>query len=401
MMGVSRLAVSVLVATVLAMPCACSSGEPRTEQTWEPFAGEAYPDTRPKVVLPAGDFAVVPASGSDTVTVVDLAAGKVVGASPIGRNPVALDGPHQIACDLSRRTAYAVLSYPGTLETAGNHAHGASQRTGWVQAFGLDDLRPRGEVRVDANPGELAVSEDGRRLVVTHFDLAAAADLTKPIDQRRATLALLDPTAMKPFGTPQPDKLLVCVAPHGVALSRPSGQTAFVACNGEDALAIVDLDDISTPVVRVPVGDSPYGVSLSPDGKRAATGTRAGRSVRFLDVASRTMEPLVIPALGETYVPTWSRDGARLYVPTRARDAVAIVDAKTGATVKTRIFDGATCRAPIEVVLGSDAAVVHLVCEGDASAPGALVTLDGETLETRARVEVGFFPGRPFVGRGP
>lgn len=164
MKGVSRLAVSALVATVLVMPCACSSGGPRTEQTWEPFAGEAYPDARPKVVLPAGDFAVVPASGSDTVTVVDLGAGKVVGQSPVGRNPVVLDGPHQIACDLSRRTAYAVLAYPGTLEAAGNHRHGESLRDGWVQAFGLDDLRPRGEVRVDANPGEIAVSEDGRRL---------------------------------------------------------------------------------------------------------------------------------------------------------------------------------------------------------------------------------------------
>ncbi len=384
----------------LALACACTGSEPRVEPTWEPYDGIAYPSTRPRIELPAGDFALVPASGSDVLGVVDLGAGREIASSPVGRSPVVLDGPHQVVADRARGVAYVILSYPETLETAGNHQHGASKRSGQVQVLALDDLRAIGEVRVAPNPGEIAVSDDGTRLVVTHYDLATAADVTKPLDARRATLAVVDPKGILPFGTPEPDELLVCVAPHGVTLSRPDGRTAFVACSGEDAIAIVDVADIHQPVVRVPVGASAYGVSLSPDGTRVAIGTRGGKDVRFLDVAARAMEPLVVPALGETYVTTWSADGARLYVPSRDLDAIAIVDAKTGATIRQRVLDPGTCIAPIEVARGGDASVVHLVCEGTAASPGAMVTLDAETLETRARVEVGFFPGRPFVGRG-
>lgn len=386
---------------LLLLACACGGGdEAAPPPSWDRYDGVAYPSTRPKIPLPAGDFAIVPSSGSDVLAVVDLDAGQVVASSPVGRSPVVLDGPHQVVADRARGLAYVLLAYPETLETAGTHQHGASKRAGQVQVLALDDLRAAGEVRVAPNPGEIAVSDDGARLVVTHYDLATAADVTKSIDARRATLAVIDPNGILPFGTPEPDELLVCVAPHGVALSRPDGRTAFVACSGEDALAIVDVADIHAPVVRVPVGASAYGVALSPDGTRVAIGTRGGKDVRFLDVAARTMEPLIVPALGETYVTTWSADGSRLYVPTRDLDAITVVDAKTGTSLRQRVLDPATCVAPIEVARGGDGSAVHLVCEGSATVRGAVVTLDADTLETRARVDVGFFPGRPWVVRG-
>jgi DNA-binding beta-propeller fold protein YncE len=280
-----------------------------------------------------------------------------------------------------------------------------------VQALSLDDLRAVGEVQVDPNPGEIAISDDGRRLVVTHFDLASANATDKALDQRRSTLALIDPTAVQPFGTPAPDKLLVCVAPHGLTLSRPDAKKAFVACYGEDAVAIVDLEDVTTPVVRVPVGPSartdgppaygPYGVALSPNGARVAIGAKSSNEIRFLDVATSAMEALVVPLGGETYVPAWSNDGARLFVPTRGLDALVAIDTTTGAVVKQRVFDAGTCTAPIEAIAGGDASTVYVVCEGTATTPGALVTLDATSLDVRARVEVGTFPGRPWVGRAP
>jgi DNA-binding beta-propeller fold protein YncE len=392
-----------LVAVVALASAACN-GEAHVVRTYDAYDGSApYPNTRPAVALPAGDFALVPSSGADRLTVVDLGARRVLAQVPIGRNPVVLDGPHQIVADMKKRVAYVVYAYPATVEAAGNHSHGSSQRNGWVQTLALDDLRATGEVEVDANPGEIALSDDGRRLVVTHFDLTSALAVDTPIESRRSTLALIDPDAVQPFGTPQPDTLLVCVAPHGVALSRPDAKTAFVACFGEDAIAVVDLSDVHAPVLRVPVGEGagPYGVALSPNGARLAIGTRGAKDLRFLDVASRTMEALVIPAAGETYVPAWSPDGAGVYLPTRALDTVSLVDAKTGASKKQRVFAASECVAPMEVARGTDASVVHVVCEGDAQTPGVLLTVDAETLETRARVEVGSFPGRPFVGRGP
>lgn len=397
---------------VVALLAACASPSSRVERLYDPYDGPApYPSTRPHLDLPASNFAVVPSSGSDRLTVVDLDAEKALATTPIGRSPVVLDGPHQVVGHLQSRRLYTVFGYPTAVANAGNHSHGGSSRPGWVEALSLDDLAPLAEVRVDSNPGELAISDDGNRLVVTHFDLASAVAPDKTLDERRSTLSVVDPATMLPFGTPEPDKLLVCVAPHGIALSRPDAKTAFVACNGEDGIAIVDLDNRHDPITLVPVGEGarntgapafgPYGVALSPDGSRLAIGSREAHDVRFLDVATKTMSSLAVPMLGEVYAPAWSKDGARLYVPTRGLDALVVIDSGTGSTVVQRLFDAATCSAPIEAALAPDGMTVHVTCEGTSSSPGAIVTLDATTLEVRGRVDVGFFPGRPFYSVGP
>lgn len=371
----------------------------------DPYRGQAYPPPPDDRALPAS-FALVPSSGSDRLTVIDLATSRAVTSVPIGRKPVLLDGPQQVAVDLAKKTAYVLDAYPEALETAGNHSHGASKRDGWVQGLSLGGLFQVSEVRVDPNPGELALSADGKRLVVTHFDLAA---ITKPdlaIEARRSSLAVIDPAEMKSFGTPEPDKLLVCAAPHGLALSRPRGDEAYVACYGEDAIAFVDLEHPHEPVVRVPMGIAPnetgqprygpYGVALSPDGKWLAASMRLSRDLILVDVTTRRRTATVYQTFGEPYVAAWSTDGKKLFVPTRGTDAVAVVDPTTAAILNERIFDQATCIAPMEAIAGED--VVHVLCEGNARTPGALLTLDAQTLETKGRVEVGILPGRPFVG---
>lgn len=406
-----RLLLAALLLTFLA---SCASDDAAAPRVFNRYDGPApYPSTRPKLLLPDGDFALVPSSASDTLTLVDLGSGKPVGASPMGRDPVAVDGPHQVVVDRTRGVAYAVLSYPGSAGNAGQHSHGASNVPGWVQVLALDDLRAVGELRVDPNPGEIAVSDDGKRLVVTHFDLTAASNAQASIEARRASLAVVDPRTIQAFGTPEPDKLLVCVAPHGVTLSRPDGAKAFVACYGEDVVAIVDLVDTNAPVVRVPVAASvtldppagppafgPYAVALSPMGARVAVSNRDAKELRFLDVARASMESLVVPLLGSPYFSAWSADGARVFVPTRGLDALSIVDAATGAVLRTKVFDVATCAQPLEAIVAADPATVFVVCEGLADVPGAVLTIDATTLEVRMRTAVGMSPGRSFVGRG-
>ena len=369
----------------------------------DPFVGNAFPDTRRAVVLPS-DFALVPSSGSDRLTLIDLGSSRKAASVPIGR-PVLLDGPHQVAVDLDRKIAFVLEAYPETLESAGNHAHGSSQRDGWVQGISLGTLAPVSEVRVDPNPGEIALSEDGKRLVVTHFDLAASNKPALAIEARRSTLAVIDPAEMKPFGTPEPDKLLVCAAPHGLALSRPHGDVAFVACYGEDAIAIVNLASPHEPVVRIPMGArpnesgqplyGPYGIALSPDGTRIAASMRLSKQMLFVDVAGQKRDDRSITTIGEPYVPAWSSDGKRLFVPTRNVDAISVVDVQTGDAIARRVFEADTCIAPVEAVMGES---LFVVCEGDGKRAGAVVRLDPTTLETKGRVEVGLFPGRPFVG---
>jgi DNA-binding beta-propeller fold protein YncE len=408
-----RLSLAAWLVSALAL-VACASDEPAAPRVFDPYVGPTpYPNVRPKLVLPDGDFALVPSSGSDTLALIDLAKGTALGAAPLGRDPVAVDGPHQLVVDRARGLGYAVLSYPGSAANAGQHSHGSSNVPGWVQVVALDDLRAVGELRVDPNPGEIALSDDGQRLVVTHFDLTAATDAHVTIDARRSSLAVVDPRTIQAFGTPEPDKLLVCVAPHGVALSHPDGAKAFVACYGEDAVAIVDLVDTSAPVVRVPVAASvvpdppagapafgPYAVALSPSGARVAVSNRDAKELRFVDVGRAKMETLVVALIGSPYFSTWSADGTKVFVPTRGLDAIVVLDAASGAVLRTKPFDAATCAQPLEAVVAADPAVVFVVCEGNAGVPGAIVTLDASSLEVRTRTEVGMSPGRSFLGRG-
>jgi DNA-binding beta-propeller fold protein YncE len=410
----SPLALALAFNVFSAFSAACASTDEPAPRVFDPYVGpEPYPNLRPKLALPDGDFALVPSSGSDTLALLDLASGTAVGSAPLGRDPVAVDGPHQVIADRARGVAYAVLSYPGSAQNAGQHSHGASNVPGWVQVVALDDLRAVGELRVDPNPGEIALSDDGQRLVVTHFDLTAASNAQATIDARRSSLAVVDPRTIQAFGTPEPDKLLVCVAPHGVTLSRPDGAKAFVACYGEDAVAIVDLVDTNAPVVRVPVAPSvvrdpaagapafgPYAVALSGSGARVAVSNRDAKELRFLDVARSAMEPLVVPLLGSPYFSAWSADGAKVFVPTRGLDAIAVVDASNGAVLRTKVFDGATCVQPLEAIVGVDPSVLFVVCEGNGAVAGAVVTLDASSLEVRARTLAGMSPGRSFVGRG-
>lgn len=370
----------------------------------DPFVGEAYPRTSVDIALPSA-YAIVPSSGADQLTIVDLEGAAPPVRVPVGRVPVLLDGPTQVVVDAKKSAVYVLDAYPEGVEGAGNHSHGSSKRSGWVQGLALGTLLPVSEARVDPNPGEIALSEDGKRLVVSHFDLAAAKKQNVDTDARRSTLAVLDPAEMKPFGTPEADKLLVCAAPHGLALSRPRGDRAFVACYGEDAIAFVNLDDPHQPVHRVPIGAAPnegqprygpYGLALSPDGKWLAASMRLTRDLVLVDVEHERRSPTVYATAGEPYVAAWSADGKKLYLPTRGMDAFAIIDVESGRTENKRLFDRDTCVAPTEAIVLAQALLV--LCEGDARANGVVLTLDSTTLEVKKRVDVGPFPGRPFVG---
>jgi YVTN family beta-propeller protein len=144
------------------------------EHRYDPYVGEAYPDRRTPVAIPPGGLGVVTDSYSDTLSLLDLGTGKTLGSVPVGRDPVGLDGPHHVTVDPSGGFVYIGLSYPA-IATGGPHgSHGSSLQYGYVQKLALDDFRILGQVRVDSNPGDIASSEDGKRVVVSHFDLQRA-----------------------------------------------------------------------------------------------------------------------------------------------------------------------------------------------------------------------------------
>jgi DNA-binding beta-propeller fold protein YncE len=335
----------------------------------------------------------------------------VIGTAPVGRDPVDVDGPHHLAADRQRGFVYVALSYPALGNATGPHAaHGGSTRAGFIQKLALDDLRVLGEVRIDPNPGDIVLSEDKRRIVVTHFDLKRATDPRLPLEERRANLIVVDPEEIT-ARSPAPRRVALCLAPHGTVLSRPDGRFAYVACYGEDALAVVDLADPAAPVLRVPVGPGagaggtpiygPYSLVMSPDGSRLAVGNTESKDVRFFDVATRKMTPEVVDAGGAPYFVAWSSNGETLFVPTQSPDALRVVRLGTSTTTVLRTLAPAECQRPHEIAMSREDRLAYVVCEGDHKGPSQVLAVDPATLATRQSFPVGVYPDRFFVMERP
>lgn len=365
------------------------------------FGGPTFERPTPKK-LPSGKMLLVSNSGSDTISFVDPATRAVVLELSSGLDPVDLDGPHHLGYDATSRELVTVFSYPAPPIVPGPHAaHGSSARPGRLVRVDLARQVVLGVSGVDPNPGDVVLSEDGRRVVVSHFDLKLALDNQgKSVDEMRARVMAFDRAAIGSSSI-DPVRLRVCVAPHGVALSRPDGRYGFVACYGEDSIAVVDFDEKKI-VARTPLGPStgapgapvygPYSAVLSPDGKRLHVGNTVSRSLTVLGVDGATVTPLVdLPLQGAAYF-GWFVDGSFL-VPTQGPDRLVRV---TEGLDVAGFVPLPTCKAPHEVAPAGPGEVV-VVCEGDHVGNGKLVFVRTSDLAVVGEATVGVYPDRAVL----
>jgi len=379
--------------------------EPEIIYEYDAYEGEAFPNTRKPLVIPETGALFVTNSYSDTITVLDAVTSDILGTYPVGREPVTLDGPHHVVVSKASNAVYIGLSYPTQDTGQGPHAaHGSSVKSGYAQKLALSDLSILGQTRVGNNPGEIVVSADGKRVLTSHFDLLRAVSNPSDIDAARATIAVIDTETMALVNSPAPKTITTCVAPHGMVLSEPDGKTAYVACYGEDSLAVVDVEQGT--VERIPVATNvsgfgnpaygPYSLAPSPDGTTIAIGNTFSKDVRFFQISTKQM------LLGQTlklfsapFFPAWSLDGTQLVIPLQSPDAIAIMDVATQQEVKYRAFTTDECKFP-HVVTRLPNNVYAVTCEGDHSGPGKVLWLDPMTLETIYTQNVGVYPDALF-----
>lgn len=400
-----RRSKEVMIAVVAALcplaGAACSSEDPPVIYEYDAYEGEAYPNRRKPLEVPAGGAVFVTNSYADTLSVLDIASGETLGTYPVGRDPVTLDGPHHVAVSPKGDAVYVALSYP-VVNVAGPHgSHGSSARSGYAQKLDGHDLHVVGQVRIDNNPGDIVLSDDGTRLVTSHFDLQRALKNPGDIEAARATLAVIDPSTLALTGSPSPTMISTCVAPHGVALSRPDGATAYVACYGEDVLALVDLEK-GKVTARVGMSDGvsgfgdpqygPYSAVMSPKGGLLAIGNTVSKDVRFFDTAAGKMLPeLTLPMLGAPYFAAWSPDEKTLTIPLQSPDAVVVIDLETKSETLHRDFAGDECPLP-HIVARMDDGTIAVTCEGDHKSAGKVLWLDPADLKTIKTSMVGIYP---------
>jgi hypothetical protein len=399
--GLKSVLVNIAAFVLPFMSGACSPGDPTVIYEYEAYQGDAFPSQRTPLVIPDTGALFITNSYADTVSVVDAVGGDTLGTYPVGRDPVSLDGPHHVVPSKAGDADYVALSYPAENTGEGPHAaHGSSVKSGYAQKLDMHDLRVLGQVRVDNNPGEIVLSDDGKRVMTSHFDLVRAQQNPNDIDAARATVAVIDTSTMALVDSPTPKRITTCVAPHGMVLSKPDGAKAYAACYGEDVIAIVNVD--SGTVERVPVAAGvsgfgnpqygPYSASMSPNGDMIAFGNTVSKDVRFLDTKTGQMLPsMTLPTLGAPYFPAWSADGKLLILPVQAPDAVVVIDIATKTEINYRSFANDECKLP-HVAARMDDGSYAVACEGDHKGVGKVVWLDATTLATVRSTDVGTYP---------
>lgn len=371
------------------------------ERIYDPFDGSAWPDRRPRLAMPdsGAPAALISDNGSDTISVVDLAGPTLIGRYPVGFSPLDVDGPHHLAVDPISRSIYSAYAYPPPVEAPGPHgSHGLGTVDGILVRLSLDDLRVLATADTEANPGDVVMTPEGGRVLVSHFDLSRA--LQPPGDAgpeaRYSSVMVYEAPTLRLLA-----RVRVCPAAHGMAVS-PDGRTAYVACYGSDELAIIALDDPNFAVRRLPVGPSPgtipaprygpYAATISPDGARVYVSDLEGHDLRTYDVAAGRFDDARVVALrGAVTFPAFGPGGATLIVPTQAPDGLALVRTDTMEVVRARTFTRLQCQSPHQAARAPDGTYV-LVCEGDHRGPGTLLRFDPETLETSEPVQLGVFP---------
>jgi len=382
-----------VVATTVAVGC---SGSTRDADD----TGVAFPNRRPTFESAGRRLGYVANRNSDTVSVLDLDAMTLLASVPVGRDPVDIDGPRHVVLDSANGLGYVALSYPFANLSAHAISQGATQRSGYVQALNLFDLSIAGDLRVDPSAADVAFSPVTGKLAVVHDDMFRA--LQPDVTARRANLVWVDPASAIAKGTAEAHRVAVCAVPSAIAFNA-DGSRAFVACAGEDSIAVVD--SASREVLsRVPAGiadvNKLYALVVDGARDRLLVSNQLSLSVSVFDLSDtpHLLATAKRPAESRLGIPMFAvlLSDTTLAVPFQAQNGAALFDLATGEELLEVVYSEADCTNPAELSVSSDSRL-RLVCEGDHYRPGAVVELDPKTLEITSSVAVGLYPERMSI----
>jgi YVTN family beta-propeller protein len=186
----------------------------------------------------------------------------------------------------------------------------ADKQADGIGVFDVRKLALTHIIKGVSDPEQLAVSRDGRTLIVASEDTASAVLLDVASGAVRATLPAGD-------------------EPEGVNVS-PDGKLACVTAEGGASVALIDLAQRALER-RIAVGQRPRNCLFDATGRRLYVSNEFGGSVSELDVhAGSVLRTVVLP--GEGLRPmglAFSHDGARLFVTTGRGDRLIVLSSAT------------------------------------------------------------------------
>ena len=123
--------------------------------------------------------------------------------------------------------------------------------------------------------------------------------------------------------------------PYEIAFT-PDGKRAYITNEDSNSLSVVDVSS-ATVSATLPVGDAPVGVEITPDGTRAYVVSQKGYVWVFgTNPSDSATYNKVVATIGVGNTPTYlaiTPDGKRVYVVVSYSDTVAVIDTATNTVI--------------------------------------------------------------------
>jgi len=288
----------VLTATACSSPEKPSTGTPAT-----PDAGAS--------ARPAGGRLFVTNEVSGDISVIDVAARKVLTTIPVGKRP------RGIRVSPDGNTLYVALSGspiagPGVDESK---LPPPDKRADGIGVVSVADHKLLRIVKAGSDPEQTAISSDGSRLFVANEDVGETSVVS--VDDGHVLASL------KVGGEPE-----------GVEM-RPDGQVVYVTSEEDSQVAVIDATALKL-LKTLDVGPRPRSTAFLPDGSRAYVSSENGASLAVIDAMKHEVLDTIKleggPMVGMMDVAA-STDGKYIFVTTGRGKNVVMIETATNKPV--------------------------------------------------------------------
>jgi len=271
--------------------------------------------------------------GSDSVSAIDTATGKVGEPIEVG------NGPGGIA-----------------ISPDGTRAYVANFESDSVSAIDAATNETVGEpIEVGNGPRGVAVAPDGERVYVAN--------------EISGNVSVIDTSVDETVGEP----IAVGSDPQGIAVT-PDGRWVYVANSNSASVSVIDTATGKTVGAPIAVGSAPLAVATAPDGSRVYVTNRVSESISVIDTATRSaIDTIQLSSflIGIAIAP----DGGRAYVTHWGPGTVSVIDTATDEPVGEPIKVG---ELAFGVAIAPDGKRAFVVNEGS----GSVSTIDTASDET-------------------
>ncbi len=292
----------------------------------------------------AVEWAYVPNSGSDDVTLIDITTNTVTATVPVGRDPsgvavhpsgnrayVANSGDNTVSV-VEAATARVIATIPVGTSPFAVAMHPTGDLAYVTVSEGLLVIDTTTNTFASLVPisgaRAVAVNPSGTRAYVTHVsrELFAFCDQLSVVDISGQNPIATITFACNPEGS--------FYSPFGVAV-HPTGTAVYVTFRDTSALGIIDATTNRWSILdTVGVGLRPIGVAVHPSGGFAYVANEGSNTVSVVDTINRDVIA-TIPVGTAPWGVALNAAGTRAYVANRSANTVSVIDTATNGLATT------------------------------------------------------------------